>query len=788
MTKRYWNKIKQDLSYNRFRVLLVVMSLLVATAALSAISSSFWVLRSEMNADFLSTNPASATLWFETNTEKDIVKALESYPSVAQAELRKTIEGRIEVAPHVWQTLILFVVHDFNTLKINRFEFDTGTNGEINTVVIERSCVTVAKAQIGDSLTVQVKSNKRAKLKLTGIVHDPAQAPGWMHGEVFGYINPATLKRLGLPPMENAVKLTLKNAAKDRIEAQRQVLEIRHFLEIRGYKIVRADVPPPATHPHDRQLNAISSILLAFSLIILVLSSVVIANMMNGFLTRQIKQIGIMKALGGSSSQIKALYFLFIAVMVSLAVPLGWALSFPIAKAFTAFVSNQLNFDIANAYPPFYLFLLQTGVCTLVPFVFGLFPVWRTTKKSVLNALTDEGLSEKPTNAFWQEIGQYMSRPLLLTLRNTFRKKSRFWLTMGSLALGGAAFMASFNVQEAWKSTIAEVEAKQRYDIDVKLFAPISISKMDTLLRTIPTIKNYEAWSSAKTFVKYADKTESMRYELSGMPQSPQFYTPSIQEGKALSAKPGENELVATRSLLFLEPQLKVGEAVTLMINNKATSWRLVGVTYEADAEPTFYTHKTSFDKIANTPNQAAHFRLITVEKRTDVALLTIEKGLTKLNASVRLTKEAHVLEQNFKDHFTIIINMLLVIAFFLASVGLMGLSSTLSMNVLERMKEFGIMQAIGATGNQISRIILIEGLIISVLSWLLACLIALPISFGMDVAIGNVGLLKPLNFVISWLAILGWLVAVIVFSFIVGTFPAVQARRLSIREILGHE
>lgn len=509
---------------------------------------------------------------------------------------------------------------------------------------------------------------------------------------------------------------------------------------------------------------------------------------MNGFLTRQIKQIGIMKAIGGSIAQIQTLYFLFIAVMVFGAVPLGWALSFPIAKAFTAFVSNQLNFDIANVYPPFYLLLLQTGICMLIPFVFGLFPVWRTTKTSVLNALADEGLSGKTTNEFWRKIGQYMSRPLLLTFRNTFRKKSRFWLTMGSLTLGGAAFMASFNVQEAWKSTIAEVEAKQRYDIDVKLFEPISISKMDTLLRTIPTIKNYEAWSSTKTYVKYADKTESMRYELSGMPQSPQFYTPSIQEGKALSMKPVENELVATRSLQFLEPQLKVGEAVTLIINNQATSWRLIGITYEADAEPTFYTHKTSFDKIANTPNQAAHFRLNTLEKRTDIALLNIEKGLTKLNASVRLTKEAHVLEQNFKDHFTIIVNMLLVIAFFLASVGLMGLSSTLSMNVLERMKEFGIMQAIGATGNQISRIILIEGLIISVLSWLLACFLALPISFGMDAAIGNIGLLKPLNFIISWSAILGWLVAVIVFSLIIGIFPAVQARRLSIREILGHE
>jgi putative ABC transport system permease protein len=97
-------------------------------------------------------------------------------------------------------------------------------------------------------------------------------------------------------------------------------------------------------------------------------------------------------------------------------------------------------------------------------------------------------------------------------------------------------------------------------------------------------------------------------------------------------------------------------------------------------------------------------------------------------------------------------------------------------------------MQAVGARSPQIAQLILLEGFIISVLSWILAILIALPISYGMDVAIGKVGLLKPLDFVVNWPALFAWLGIVLVVSFLLSLVPAYQAKRVSVREILGYE
>ena len=195
MPDTFWKKILRDLRGNAFRVFLALASVMAATFALSTVSSSFWVLRREMNANFLETNPASATLWVEPRPGQNIVQALEKSPLVATAELRKIVEGRLKVAPDVWQTLLLYVVHDFDSLRVNRFFQIQGeksvATGEIS---IERSCVDVTRAAMNDSLLVQVEGGQAVKLHWTGIVHDPAQAPGWMHGEIYGFISPATLE------------------------------------------------------------------------------------------------------------------------------------------------------------------------------------------------------------------------------------------------------------------------------------------------------------------------------------------------------------------------------------------------------------------------------------------------------------------------------------------------------------------------------------------------------------------------------------------------------------------
>ena len=60
-----------------------------------------------------------------------------------------------------------------------------------------------------------------------------------------------------------------------------------------------------------------------------------------------------------------------------------------------------------------------------------------------------------------------VSRPIMISLRNAFRKKARMILTVGTLVLGGAIFIAVFNLWSSFDKTMDDVQGYFLADINV---------------------------------------------------------------------------------------------------------------------------------------------------------------------------------------------------------------------------------------------------------------------------------------------------------------------------------
>ena len=67
-------------------------------------------------------------------------------------------------------------------------------------ILIERDAFQVAKAAIGDIVTIETPSGREQTLRVAGSVHDVGQAQARMENIVYGYITPATLAALGEKP------------------------------------------------------------------------------------------------------------------------------------------------------------------------------------------------------------------------------------------------------------------------------------------------------------------------------------------------------------------------------------------------------------------------------------------------------------------------------------------------------------------------------------------------------------------------------------------------------------
>jgi putative ABC transport system permease protein len=122
------------------------------------------------------------------------------------------------------------------------------------------------------------------------------------------------------------------------------------------------------------------------------------------------------------------------------------------------------------------------------------------------------------------------------------------------------------------------------------------------------------------------------------------------------------------------------------------------------------------------------------------------------------------------------------------AGIGGLALMGMMSLNVLERTREVGVMRSIGASSRAIGSIVGVEGLTTGIICWLLSIPLSVPISMAFNAMLGKILGGQAWAFVFSPVGLIAWLVIVLSISVIASIIPALQAMRMSIQETLAYE
>jgi len=266
--------------------------------------------------------------------------------------------------------------------------------------------------------------------------------------------------------------------------------------------------------------------------------------------------------------------------------------------------------------------------------------------------------------------------------------------------------------------------------------------------------------------------------------------SPAISAGRWLTLE-DDNAVVVPSGLFQNEPDLGLGKDIVLKIYGKERPFKIVGTYVGSTFAAIIYANYEYIAKVANRVGEADALLVTTqahdaasVEAQSEALEQHFERVGLRVSTVTTLPNEKAEAEVSFDA----IVALLLVMAILLALVGGLGLMGTMSINVLERTREIGVLRAIGAPNRGVAQVFILEGITIGLLSWVMGSLLAIPMSQGLNAAVGGAMMGVPLTYAYSMPGFWLWLVVVLILSALASFIPARNASRLTVREVLAYE
>lgn len=785
-----FKKTFNDLKNNFSRTLLVVFALVIGVWGAGSIFVSYTILQNDLGENFIRTSPPHVII-----TSKDFnglnLNEFRSRPEIESAEFRDESFQRIKVSPDKWLPLWLFGVEDFSNFNLARIYNEKGIKiPKEGTMLIERNGQLVSDLNIGSLANIRAGS-KSLLIPITGICFDPAQAPATQDAVIYAYTDKKTFADISGETINHRLILRLKNV-KSKHDVQTATNKILDDFKSSGIKISSINIPKLNEHPHQWQLNTLLFLEGSIGLLAFLMAAVLVSQLMASLLAKQVRQIGVLKAIGATRFNIFQIYGAMILIFGIIAGAIAIPLAIVSGYAYASFVAKILNFEILTTDLPNYIYICLIVASLILPLIFSLPSLLKGTAISVQDAISDYGIKQNASSDKKGFITRFsLPYNLILAIRNTMRQKKRLFITVITMALGVAIFSTGFNVRSSLAALLSDVKNGMQYDVQVVLNDQIPKEEALLAFKNISNVSRIETWNGGKGELQSKVISNSDGVGIIALPYNTDLLKHKLIAGRWLNNSTIP-EIVMNQKALETYNDLSIGGFKILNFQGKSLKVKLVGVVEEFD-KAKIYMDINQYDAFAN-PNHLIN-SVMFIAKNNDYNNVInlkkdIEKAITPSKLSVFYVMSQAERVKIIYDHLNIILTTIVFFALLVLMVSALGMASATSINIMERTREIGVLRAIGGTPKQIYNLFIYEGMIVSIASIFLGLLLAWPLSIAASSFFGNLMLGEGISLKLTFNSNGFWvtLVTTIVFGWLASRIPARKAIKVSTKEALAYE
>jgi putative ABC transport system permease protein len=570
--------------------------------------------------------------------------------------------------------------------------------------------------------------------------------------------------------------------------AHRTVNEIRQYLQsvpgFTGFSDL-PDIRSPGDWPGKSLFNNIAKIFPVLTLLALLGALVLLSSTMSTLIGEQTHEVAAMKAIGARRRQIRHVYLRTAMLLGALGAAVGAALGIVISYAVTRTFASSF-FAISAPFSVDVPVLVAGVALGLFGPPLAALPAIRRAARlplaETLQATGSAAAREGRIDRFVRR-ARFLPRTAQIGLRGLAGRRRRGVATILQIAVAVATMLALLSLGTNVGSTTRESWNSYRWDIGAgSVLSGTLPPGTQALIASVPGVARVQP--QLRNYVKFHGK-QSQAWALPDKP----FYTFHPVSGRLLSPADTRTQarVVVVEQNLARASNTHLGQRIELSTAAGPVQFTVVGiVSDQQDNGMDMFVPLTTMQSVLHTTGAVNQYWIQTTSgdhNQIDATNNRLQDmfaahGL-QLSTQVEYVAAANNVAQNRNLTTTITVLGLLIVLISMA-----GLINTLTMTVLERTREIGILRCIGGHARDVRRIFATEGMTFALAGWL----IGVPLGFGLAHALTTLSenaINVHLLFAFPLINIAIVLIATIILALLVMQIPLRRAVRLRPGEAL---